>query len=89
MPWDARSSMDLRREFVLLAEQDNVNFHELCRRFGISRPTGYKWRRRYRTDGQAGLVERSRRPQRSPRSPGGTGREPPGTLPVLCSSPTQ
>jgi transposase InsO family protein len=58
--------MDLRREFVLLAEQDDVNFRELCRRFGISPPTGYKWRRRYQTEGDAGLVERSRRPHRSP-----------------------
>lgn len=58
--------MDLRREFVLLAEHADVNFGALCRRFGISRPTGYKWRRRYRAEGVAGLVERSRRPHTSP-----------------------
>jgi transposase InsO family protein len=34
---------------------------------GISRPTAYKWLRRYRTEGQAGLVDRSSRPHRSPR----------------------
>ncbi|CAN5780566.1 hypothetical protein BH23CHL2_BH23CHL2_05300 [soil metagenome] len=32
MPWDERSTMDLRREFVLVAEQDDSNFRELCRR---------------------------------------------------------
>lgn len=58
--------MDLRREFVLLAEYEGINFEALCRQFGISRPTGYKWRHRYRTEGEAGLVDRSRRPHASP-----------------------
>jgi transposase InsO family protein len=34
---------------------------------GISRATGYKWVRRYRTEGVAGLTDRSSRPHRSPR----------------------
>ena len=38
----------------------------LCRRLDISRPTGYKWLRRYREEGAAGLEERSRCPNRSP-----------------------
>jgi transposase InsO family protein len=38
----------------------------LCQELGISRQTFYKYRRRYREEGPAGLVERSRRPQRSP-----------------------
>jgi transposase InsO family protein len=38
----------------------------LCRRFGISRTTGYKWLERYRREGSAGLIERSRRPNASP-----------------------
>ena len=43
-------------------------FAGLCRRYGISRKTGYKWRRRYREAGNLGaLQERSRRPHRSPR----------------------
>jgi transposase InsO family protein len=33
---------------------------------GISRPTAYKWWRRYCSDGVAGLVDRSSRPHRSP-----------------------
>lgn len=36
---------------------------------GISRTTAYKWLRRYRTEGDAGLAERSSRPHRSPRAP--------------------
>ena len=33
---------------------------------GISRATGYKWVRRYRLEGSAGLADRSSRPHRSP-----------------------
>jgi transposase InsO family protein len=38
----------------------------LCRRFGISRKTGYKWLERFRAEGEAGLQERSRASQRHP-----------------------
>ena len=34
---------------------------------GVSRATGYKWVRRYRAEGVAGLADRSSRPRRSPR----------------------
>jgi len=41
---------------------------ELCRQFGISRKTGYKWLKRYRQQNTlAALQECSRRPLRSPR----------------------
>ncbi len=43
MPWSEVSVMDLRLEFVMLAEQPGSNVSALCRRFGISRKTGYKW----------------------------------------------
>jgi transposase InsO family protein len=39
----------------------------VCRRCGISRPTLRKWWRRYRAEGEAGLISRSTRPRRSPR----------------------
>jgi len=67
MPWQECSTMTLRQEFLALAQQLGANFSRLCRRFGISRKTGYKWRRRYREKGGAGLADRSRRPQHSPR----------------------
>lgn len=35
---------------------------------GISRATGYKWLRRYRAEGETGLLDRSSRPRRSPRA---------------------
>lgn len=58
--------MSQRREFVTLAEQQTLPFAELCRRFGISRKTGYKVWRRYQREGLAGLADRSRRPHTSP-----------------------
>jgi transposase InsO family protein len=39
----------------------------VCRRCGISRPTLRKWVRRYQASGESGLIERSRRPNNSPR----------------------
>src|SRR5687767_3571003 len=43
-----------------------VNVSALCAELGISRQTFYKYRRRWQTEGPAGLVERSRRPLSSP-----------------------
>ena len=65
VPWSEKSIMSQRREFVMLFEQDGVNRRELCRRFGVSRTIGYRLLTRYRGEGQAGLADRSRRPQRS------------------------
>jgi transposase InsO family protein len=66
MPWQEYDRMELRTEFVRLATQDAIPMTELCRRFGISRKTGYKWLERYRAAGSDGLADRSRRPARSP-----------------------
>jgi transposase InsO family protein len=43
-----------------------VDVTALCVQLGISRQTFYKYRRRYELEGPPGLVERSRRPGRSP-----------------------
>jgi len=43
------------------------NVARACRRFGISRPSFYKWQQRYEKHGEAGLCDRPRRPHRSPR----------------------
>lgn len=66
MPWNTVSAMSLRREFVMLALTAGCNRRELCRRFGISPKTGYKWLHRYQHEGFDGLQERSRRPHYSP-----------------------
>jgi transposase InsO family protein len=56
--------MSLKREFVTLADQASMT--DLCRRFNISRKTGYKWRGRFLREGMEGLQNRSRRPRGSP-----------------------
>lgn len=58
--------MSLRSEFVTLVEQGGLSFTEACRRFEISRPTGYKWWLRYQAEGRSGLQDQSRRPRHSP-----------------------
>jgi hypothetical protein len=55
------------REFIAFAEKGDEPFTAICARFGVSRKTGYKWLNRFRTEGEAGLVEQSRRPRTSPR----------------------
>lgn len=59
--------MSERVEFVQLASRDDAQMSALCRAYGISRKTGYKWLRRYQTDGEAGLIDQSRCPHQSPR----------------------
>jgi transposase InsO family protein len=66
MPWQARDTMSLRREFVELAVQEEANRRELCRRFGVSPKTAYKWLARYREQGGVALADRSRCPRHSP-----------------------
>ena len=66
MPWKAVEIMSLRQAFVQAAQAEGVNFSALCRAYGISRETGYKWWRRYAAEGASGLVERSKRPHTSP-----------------------
>jgi transposase InsO family protein len=56
----------LREELCRLALVKGANRRELCRRFKIQPRILYKWLERYRTGGAAGLVDRSRRPHRSP-----------------------
>ena len=66
MPWQEVSTMSLRQEFVQLAQQPDANVSQLCRRFGISRKTAYKWLARFADDGPAGLADHSRRPHATP-----------------------
>ncbi|MET3597811.1 transposase [Mesorhizobium shonense] len=67
MPFEARSVMSQKEEFVRLALAPGANVSALCRRFGIGRTCGHKLIARFRAEGVAGLTERSRRPKSSPR----------------------
>ncbi len=57
--------MDQKTEFVLKALNTD-NFRRLCRDYGISAKTGYKWKERFMAQGLGGLADESRRPQSSP-----------------------
>lgn len=67
MPWKERTAMSQREEFVQAALKANANIRALCREYGITAKTGYKWIKRYQAQGEAGLCDRSCRPKRSPR----------------------
>lgn len=50
MPWQEVSRMSQRQEFVMLAQAEGCNRRALCRHFGISPKTGYKWLQRDAAD---------------------------------------
>jgi transposase len=66
MEWRTMAVRDQRVEFVIRVDPKARNMSALCAQFGISRPTGYLWLRRYREQGVDGIEERSRRPWHSP-----------------------
>lgn len=66
MGWKESDRVSLRAEFVRLSAVEGANLSQLCKRFGISRKTGYKWLQRWAEAGDEGLEDQSRRPANSP-----------------------
>jgi putative transposase len=66
MGWMETCAVDERMRFVIAAEQGQSTFAAVCREFGVSRRTGYKWLERYGDGGVAGLMDRSRAPLHRP-----------------------
>jgi putative transposase len=62
MPWKTTDPMSQRLEFVRAALHRRVSLRELCRQFGVSEKTGYKWLDRYALGGPAALADRSHAP---------------------------
>jgi transposase InsO family protein len=60
--------MDERMRLMMAAEEGEESFAALCRRFGVSRKTGHKWRDRYEAEGIDGLADRSRAPLHHPQA---------------------
>lgn len=58
--------MTSRLEFVMLAGAPGANRSALCQAYGVSRKTAYKWLALFKEYGAEGLVDRSRRPLKSP-----------------------
>lgn len=63
MPWKETCSMYERLKLVeaFLDEEDSMA--ELCRQFGVSRKTAYKWVTRYDRDNPLALLDQSRAPR--------------------------
>ena len=66
MPWKETNAMKEKRSFIDAMLKQNRPFRELCREWGISEKTGYKWRNRFLEQGYAGLAEESRAPREHP-----------------------
>lgn len=59
MPWEDKTVEELRKEFAEAAKGSD-NFSALCREFGITRKTGYKWVERYEANEE--LSDKSKTP---------------------------
>src|SRR5512145_2342754 len=67
MPWMETSVAEQRWSFVQDFVSGQWSMTELCERYRITRPTGYKWVARVKQVGRAGIAELSRAPHHSPR----------------------
>lgn len=68
MPWKETCRMKERVKFILEWERGRLSMACLCRKYGISRQTGYKWVRRYQEMGCCveALTDLSRVPHSHP-----------------------
>jgi len=66
MGWKETCVMEQRFQFVQEWRAEEWSFAALCRRYGVSRQTGYKWVSRYEAEGVEGLQDQSRAPDRHP-----------------------
>jgi transposase len=62
MPWKESRIVDQRLQFLSSYQQKEMSLSDLCREFGVSRPTGYRWINRYKEVGPEGILDRSRKP---------------------------
>lgn len=66
MPWQEETSVSQRQHFFNLWQSNSHTVTDLCKLFGISRKTGYKWINRGLEQKQDWFVDRSKRPICSP-----------------------
>lgn len=66
MPWNVSDVVEQRSGFLDDYDSDAYSMAELCRRYEISRQTGYKLLKRREEEGDDGLLDRSRAPHRHP-----------------------
>jgi putative transposase len=66
MGWKETCAVEERFRFIQEYKTNHWSMAELCRRYGVSRKTGYKWLERYDEEGLDGLRDQSRAPQKHP-----------------------
>jgi len=66
MPWKETAVLDERMEFIGMYLGQIISMAELCREFGVSRKTGYKFVQRYERYGPEGVRDLSRAPHNHP-----------------------
>jgi transposase InsO family protein len=66
MPWKEHDVMEERFRFIEEWRSQDWTMAELCRFYGVTRATGYKWVERYEAVGMDGLRDLSRSPRRHP-----------------------
>src|SRR6266536_1179205 len=62
MGWKETSVVEERFKFIQEHQSGDWSVAELCRQYGVSRKTGYKWLERYGEKGLEGLRDQSRAP---------------------------
>ena len=67
MSWKETSVVDERWQFIEECKCQEWSMAEVCRRFEISRKTGYKWLGRYESGGMEALQDGSHAPHENPR----------------------
>ena len=66
MPWKETRTVDQRLQFLSSYQKEEMSVTDLCHEYGISRPTAYKWIKRYDEVGSEGLLDLARTPHSSP-----------------------
>src|SRR5215472_10636293 len=68
MPWQERTVMDQRKQFIEEWQRQQETFAEICRKHGVCRQTGYTLVERFKAEGWEGLEDLSRAPHHSPQA---------------------
>ena len=48
MPWKENTLENIRNDFIMEVEEKIYSFSAICRKYQITRKTGYKWYNRYK-----------------------------------------
>lgn len=66
MPWQETDKTDEKLNFIIDWKKNEFSLSELCKRYRISRPTGYALINRFQLEGVEGLKEKSKAPLNTP-----------------------